>query len=101
PLRYFLVNRPTVPALIVADRIDPIRQWLNDQGFGGQFHPSYTRMVPAHYVVELQLIGCPDPDPTSPRFFTPERNTLSTDLDEIGRQYIGALADETAKWLRH
>jgi asparagine synthase (glutamine-hydrolysing) len=25
---------------------------------------------------------------------------LSTDLDEIGRRYIGALADEMAKWLR-
>jgi asparagine synthase (glutamine-hydrolysing) len=65
-----------------------------------QFHPSYTRMVPAHHVVELQLIGCPDPAPTYTRFFTPVRNRFSTDLDEIGRAYIGALADEIAKWLR-
>jgi len=57
-------------------------------------------MIPAHYVVELQLIGCPDPDPTYTRYFTPQRNSLSTDLDEIGRRYIGALADEIAKWLK-
>jgi len=50
-------------------------------------------------VVELQLVGCPDPDPSYTRFFTPRRNALPTDLDVIGRSYIGALADETAKWL--
>jgi asparagine synthase (glutamine-hydrolysing) len=57
-------------------------------------------MVPAHYLVEIQLVGCPDPDPTYTRFFTPQRNALPTDLDEIGRRYIGALADELAKWLK-
>ncbi len=100
PLRYFLAKRHEGPALIVADRIDAIRAWLDASGFGGQFHPSYTRMVPAHYVVEIHLLGCPDPDPTYTRFFTPERNSLPPDLDEIGRRYIGALADEIAKWLR-
>ena len=29
----------------------------------------------------------------------PARGTLPPDLDEIGRRYIGALADEIAKWL--
>lgn len=101
PLRYFLAKRTEGPALIVADRIDKIRDWLTSNGFGGQFHPSYTRMIPAHYVVEIQLVGCPDPDPTYTRFFSPARNALSSDLDEIGRRYIGTLADETAKWLRH
>lgn len=100
PLRYFLAKRAEGPALIVADRIDVIYAWLKSEGFEGQFHPSYTRMVPAHYVIELQLIGCPDPDPTYTRFFTPQRNKLSTDLGEIGRAYIGALADEIGKWLR-
>jgi asparagine synthase (glutamine-hydrolysing) len=100
PLRYFLAKREAGPALIVADRIDAIRTWLDANGFGGQFHPSYTRMVPAHYVIELHLIGCPDPDPTYTRFFTPERNALPADADELGRRYIGALADEIAKWLR-
>src|SRR5439155_22786772 len=51
-------------------------------------------------VVEIQLVGCPDPDPTYTRFFTPQRDALPGDLDEIGRSYIGALAGEIAKWLR-
>src|SRR3954471_15964930 len=100
PLRYFLAKRQEGPALIVADRIDVIHEWLKAHGFGAQFHPSYTRMVPAHYIVEIQLIGCPDPDPVYTRYFAPERNRLSSNLDEIGRQYIGALADEIARWLR-
>ena len=100
PMRYFLAKRHEGPALIVADRIDTIHEWLQREGFGGQFHPSYTRMVPAHYVTEIQLLGCPDPDPVYTRFFDPQRNTLPADLDEIGRRYIGALADEIAKWLQ-
>jgi asparagine synthase (glutamine-hydrolysing) len=100
PMRYFLAKRAEGPALIVADRIDTIFRQLQSEGLAGQFHPSYTRMVPAHYVVEIQLVGCPDPDPVYMRYFEPQRNSLTTDLDEIGRRYIGALADETAKWLR-
>jgi asparagine synthase (glutamine-hydrolysing) len=100
PMRYFLAKRHEGPALIVADRIDTIYQQLKTEGLAEQFHPSYTRMVPAHYVVEIHLVGCPDPDPTYTRFFTPQRNALPTDLDEIGRRYIGALADEIAKWLK-
>ncbi len=100
PMRYFLAKRQAGPALIVADRIDAIHAWLKGEGYEGQFHPSYTRMVPAHYVVEIQLVGCPDPDPTYTRFFTPQRNKLSGDLDQIGRAYLGALADEISKWLR-
>src|SRR2546429_4680473 len=100
PMRYFLAKRHEGPALIVADRIDAIYQQLKAEGLDNQFHPSYTRMVPAHYVVEIQLVGCPDPDPTYTRFFTPQRDALPTDLDEIGRHYIGALAGEIAKWLR-
>lgn len=100
PMRYFLAKRHEGPALFVADRIDTLRQALDEVGFGSQFHPSYTRMVPAHYIVELQLVGCPDPDPTYTRFFTPGRGTLPPDLDEIGRRYVGALSDEIAKWLQ-
>src|SRR5258706_15275222 len=100
PMRYFLAKRAAGPALIVADRIDTIFNQIKAEGLQGQFHPSYTRMVPAHYVVELHLIGCPDPDPTYTRYFTPQRNSLSSDLDDIGRRYIGALADEIAKWLK-
>ncbi len=100
PMRYFLAKLQAGPALVVADRIDAIHQWLKEHDLAEQFHPSYTRMVPAHHIVELALIGCPDPSPAYTRFFTPERNKLSADLDDIGRAYIGALADEVAKWLR-
>jgi asparagine synthase (glutamine-hydrolysing) len=100
PMRYFLAKREAGPALIVADRIDAIYEQLQREGLADQFHPSYTRMVPAHYIIELQLIGCPDPDPSYVRFFNPRRNALSTDVDEIGRAYIGALADEIGKWLQ-
>jgi len=99
PMRYFLAKRHEGPALVVSDRMDRIHEWLKSKGFGNQFHPSYTRMVPAHYVIELQLIGCPDPDPTYTRFFTPERESRSTDLNEIGAAYIGAAAEEARKWL--
>ena len=57
PMRYFLAKRHEGPALIVADRMDAIRAQLEREGLADQFHPSYTRMVPAHYVVEIQLLG--------------------------------------------
>src|ERR1700760_1275541 len=99
PLRYFLAKRQEGPVLIVAARIDTIYDWLKAEGLESQFHPSYTRMVPAHHVVELQLIGCPDPDPVYTRFFTPAQAALGTDLDQIGQTYIGSRADELAQWL--
>jgi asparagine synthase (glutamine-hydrolysing) len=100
PMRYFLAKRHEGPALVVADRIDTLRNALESAGLESQFHPSYTRMVPAHHIVELALVGCPDPEPSYTRFFTPGRGTLPADLDEIGRRYIGALSDEVVKWLR-
>jgi asparagine synthase (glutamine-hydrolysing) len=99
PLRYFLAKRHEGPALYVADRIDTLHAALEADGLAAQFHPSYTRMVPAHYVVDLALVGCPDPDPVYTRFFTPQRGSLPEDLDEIGRRYVGALASEIGKWL--
>src|SRR5690606_14997188 len=89
------------PALYVADRIDTLHAALERDGLADQFHPTYTRMVPAHHVVEIQLVGCPDPDPTYTRFFAPEPNTIPRDLDEIGRRYIGATARVVARWLQH
>jgi asparagine synthase (glutamine-hydrolysing) len=100
PMRYFLAKRQEGPALYVADRIDTLHRALASDGLDSQFHPSYTRMVPAHYIVDLALVGCPDPDPVYTRYFTPRMGTLPEDLDEIGRQYVGALADEVAKWLQ-
>jgi asparagine synthase (glutamine-hydrolysing) len=100
PMRYFLAKQQAGPTLIVADRIDAIYNWLKSEGLDAQFHPSYTRMVPAHHVVELQLIGCPDPDPTYTRFFDPRPASLPADLDVIGAAYIGALAEEIARFLQ-
>ncbi len=99
PLRYFLAKEADGPVLVVADRIDAIERWLLEHGHGDQFHPSYTRMVPAHHLVTLRLVGCPDPAPSYMRTFTPARNVLPADLGEIGRLYVGVLADEIAKWL--
>jgi asparagine synthase (glutamine-hydrolysing) len=100
PMRYFLAKKEDGPVLIVAERIDTIHEWLKSEGLADQFHPSYTRMVPAHYVVEIHLVGCPDPAPVYRRYFTPIKNKLSADVDEIGRAYIGALTDEIAGWLK-
>src|SRR5579872_2196446 len=99
PLRYFIAKRHEGPCLVVAERIDQIYDFLRGEGLENQFHPSYTRMAPAHYVTEIALVGCPDPNPTFTRYFNPSRNRLSANLDEIGRAYIGRLADECAKWL--
>src|SRR5438045_1992615 len=53
PLRYFLAKRHEGPALYVADRIDTLHRALAADGLDAHFHPSYTRMVPAHHLVEL------------------------------------------------
>ncbi|MGO8679008.1 MAG: asparagine synthase-related protein [Limisphaerales bacterium] len=99
PMRYFLAKRQEGPALVVAQRIDAIWDWLKREGFGAQFHPSYTRMVPAHHVVQIHLVGCPDPDPIYERFFAPRREAFPADLDQLGQNYIGALAREVRQWL--
>jgi asparagine synthase (glutamine-hydrolysing) len=100
PMRYFLAKQRAGPILIVADRIDTIYYWLKSEGLESQFHPSYTRMVPAHYIVELQLVGCPDPDPKYTRFFDPGPPMLPADLDQIGQAYISALAEEISRFLQ-
>lgn len=99
PVRYFLAKQSEGPMLIVASRIDTVNEWLDKEGLGAQFHPSYTGMVPAHHVVELQLIGCPDPDPVYTRFFTPLIGTLPSDLVQIGELDSDALAEEISQWL--
>ena len=99
PMRYFLAKQIDGPCLVVAERMEEIRDWLDAEGLADQFHPSYTRMVPAHYIVEIALLGCPDPNPGYTRFFTPERNRLSSDLDEIGYEYIASLQREISQWI--
>jgi len=63
PLRYFVAKMYHGPFLVVSDRIDRIFDWCQSQRIGWQFEPSYTRMIPAHYLVELDQVGCPDPMP--------------------------------------
>lgn len=99
PMRYFLAKRAEGPALIIAERMDEIREQLEREGLADQFHPSYTRMVPAHHLLELQLVGCPDPNPTLHRYFAPQRNRLQSDIREIGAQYIGKVAEICDQWL--
>jgi asparagine synthase (glutamine-hydrolysing) len=99
PMRYFLAKSADGPALIVAERIDEIASELARRGWADQFHPSYSRMVPAHHVTTLRLVGCPDPNPVHERFFDPPRGTLSKDLDIIGRHYIEAVYSEVRQWL--
>lgn len=99
PMRYFLAKRAEGPCLVVAERIDEIQGFLESEGLDDQFHPSYTRMVPAHHVTKLELVGCPDPKPSYTRYFDPDPGTLPPDLDTIGEAYIGTLADECQKWL--
>jgi asparagine synthase (glutamine-hydrolysing) len=98
-LRYFLAKEKDGPMLVVADRIDQIRDALEREGHGDQFHPSYTRMIPAHHVTEIQLVGCPDPNPVYRRFFDPPREVLPPDLDVIGEAYVRALCEEVRLWL--
>jgi len=101
PIRYFIAKQAIGPQLIIAERIDVIYEHLKKEGLDDQFHPSYTRMAPAHYVTRIELLGCPDPNPIYERFFTPKRNTYQPeDIDQIGRDYIGAVYAEIKKWLQ-
>lgn len=101
PLRYFIAKLIDGPCLIISDRIDDIYEYLKKEGLDDQFHPSYSRMVPAHYITRIELLGCPDPNPVYERFFTPQRNKLKDlTVEEIGKIYIGTVYDEIKKWLR-
>jgi asparagine synthase (glutamine-hydrolysing) len=101
PIRYFIAKRPGGPELVIAERIDVIFNYLKEEGLDHQFHPSYTRMAPAHYITKIELLGCPDPNPVYERFFAPERNRFSSnDLSSISEKYIGTLYNEIKKWLQ-
>jgi asparagine synthase (glutamine-hydrolysing) len=101
PIRYFIAKRPAGPELVIAERIDVIFNYLKKEGLEHQFHPSYTRMAPAHYITKIELLGCPDPNPVYERFFKPERNKFSNeDTALIAAKYIGTLYNEIKKWLQ-
>ena len=53
PMRYFLAKQVEGPCLVVAERMEQLREQLEKEGLGDQFHPSYTRMGPAHHLVEI------------------------------------------------
>ena len=99
PLRYFVAKMYHGPFLVVAERIDRIFEWCCEQRIAWQFDPAYTRMVPAHYVVELDQVGCPDPAPRYRRFFNPVIGGGTTDLRQAGTAYIGAAADAVRQWI--
>ena len=102
PMRYFIAKQAVGPQLIVAERIDVIYEHLKKEGLDDQFHPSYTRMVPAHYITKIELLGCPDPNPIYTRFFTPERNKYEPEnIAQIGKDYISAVYEEIKKWLKY
>ncbi len=102
PVRYFIAKKAAGPVLVIAERIDVIFDYLKKEGLDDQFHPSYSRMAPAHYITKIELLGCPDPNPVYDRFFTPERNRFSgDDTAHIGENYMGALYNEIKKWLRY
>jgi len=102
PLRFFIAKLKAGPCLVLAERIDTIYKYLEKEGLDDQFHPSYTRMAPAHYITTIELLGCPDPSPVHKRFFTPERNRFEgTPVEEIGKQYMSALYEEIKKWLKY
>ncbi|MFH0759728.1 MAG: asparagine synthase-related protein [Bacteroidota bacterium] len=101
PLRYFIAKLAEGPCLVVGERIDAIKEYLVSEGLGDQFHPSYTRMAPAHYITKIELLGCPDPNPVYERFFNPRRNRLrGSGPEEIGSFYMEALYTEIRKWLQ-
>jgi asparagine synthase (glutamine-hydrolysing) len=99
PLRYFVAKMYHGPFLVVADRLDRIFDWCQSQRIGWQFDPAYTRMVPAHYLVEIDQVGCPDPAPRYHRFFTPAVGEGSTDIEEAGAVYAEAAYQAVRNWI--
>jgi asparagine synthase (glutamine-hydrolysing) len=99
PLRYFVAKMYHGPLLVVSTRMDEIFLWCREQRIAWQFDPAYTRMVPAHYLVELDQVGCPDPAPRYRRFFDPPIALGSPDLDEAGAAYVGAAYQAIARWM--
>lgn len=99
PLRYFVAKLFHGPFLIVGERIEQLYDWCCDRKIGWQFDPLYTRMVPAHYLVELDQVGCPDPTPRCTRFFTPQVGGGPADVAELGEAYVRAAYGSLRCWL--
>src|SRR5204862_2026628 len=57
------------------------------------------RMVPAHYLTEIDQIGCPDPAPRYRRFFDPPIAQGASDIEEAGAAYIQSTFEVLKRWL--
>lgn len=99
PLRYFVAKMFHGPFLIASDRIDSLFEWCRLEKIGWQFDPLYTRMAPAHYLIEIDQIGCPDPAPRYRRFFHPAIGQGPADVDALGAAYVGAALAALTRWL--
>lgn len=99
PLRYFVAKMFHGPFLVVGERMDTIYDWCVSQNIGWQFDPMYTRMVPAHYLIELDQIGCPDPAPRCHRFWTPDAGNGPTDVNLLGKAYVEGAYTALKGWL--
>jgi asparagine synthase (glutamine-hydrolysing) len=99
PLRYFVAKMYHGPFLVVSDRIDTIFEWCQGQRIGWQFEPAYTRMIPAHYLVELDQVGCPDPMPRYHRFFEPIVGQGTADVAQAGAAYVAAASKALTRWM--
>lgn len=99
PLRYFVAKMYHGPFLLVSTRMDEIFAWCREQRIAWQFDPAYTRMVPAHYLVELDQVGCPDPAPRYHRFFDPPIARGPVDVGQAGATYIRAAYDAVERWV--
>ena len=99
PLRFFVAKMFHGPFLVVSDRIDTIYEWCLSENIGWQFDPLYTRMVPAHYLVEVEQIGCPDPSPVYHRFFEPQVASGPADIAALGADYAQATLAALEPWL--
>jgi len=100
PLRYFVAKMFHGPFLVVSDRIDSLYAWCQSEKIGWQFDPQYTRMVPTHYLIEIDQIGCPDPAPRYHRFFEPPVGQGPDDIGEAGKAYVRGALDGLMRWLR-
>lgn len=99
PLRYFVAKMYHGPFLVISDRIDRIFEWCRAERIAWQFDPAYTRMVPAHYLVEIDQVGCPDPAPRYHRFFEPAIASGPNDIAAAGTAYINAALADATRWI--
>jgi len=99
PLRYFVAKRYHGPYLVVSDRIDRLYDYCCSLKIGWQFDPLYTRMIPAHYLVEIDQVGCPDPNPRYHRFFNPEVAKGPREIEAAGDAYVRAAYESTLDWV--